>query len=151
MPSATSTPQPQSTHPTSHHDIPTFPPPSTFSLLPDLYLLISRLTPLLNNPDPSSTTNTLDATPLEIKDLPSAVYPIKQKIAKAKAAVQSLPDIGRSIWEQEVEIGQLERRCEALRGRLRDLGNIAAEGLERGRGGEDEVMEGLEEKGGNET
>ena len=65
--------------------------------------------------------------------------------------MQSLPDIGRSIWEQEVEIAGLERRCEALRGRLRELGNIAAEGLERGKGGEDEVMEGVEEKDGNET
>ena len=151
MPSATSTPRPQSTHPNPHRDIPTFPSPSTFSLLPDLYLLISRLTPLLNNPDSSSTTNTLDATPLEIKELPSAVYPIKQKIAKAKAAVQSLPDIGRSIGEQEVELGELEKRYEALRGRLGELGNIAAEGLGRGQGGEDEVMEGVEEKDENET
>lgn len=65
--------------------------------------------------------------------------------------MQSLPDIGRSIGEQEVELGELEKRCEALRGRLRELGNIAAEGLERGQGGEDEVMEGVEEKDENET
>ena len=65
--------------------------------------------------------------------------------------MQSLPDIGRSIGEQEVELGELEKRREALRGRLGELGNIAAEGLERGQGGEDEVMEGVEEKDENET
>ena len=60
--------------------------------------------------------------------------------------MQNLPDIGRSIEEQEVEIGELERRCDLLRERLKGLGEIAAGGLKSGTEREDEIMGGVEEK-----
>ncbi|KAJ4508497.1 hypothetical protein HRR75_006318 [Exophiala dermatitidis] len=160
MPSATSPPTLA-----SHPDIPPFPSPSTFSILPDIYLLIARLNILHLNPpststsDPtqsqtqtqaqsqsqsqtqlSATSNVVGAqtqtqqesssnqtapphhlltdTPLDLKDLPAQIYPIKQKLVKARAAVTALPDIERTVEEQEQEIRDLERTVGLLRKRL---------------------------------
>ncbi|KAK5225345.1 hypothetical protein LTR47_009407 [Exophiala xenobiotica] len=153
MPSATSP---------SHPDIPPFPPPSTFSILPDIYLLIARLNILQQattqtgssqgesssqSQQQQSQTQTSATQPpphlqtggpaLEIKDLPSQVYGIKQRITKAKAAVQVLPDVERSVEEQEREIRELQRTAGLLRGRLVKLAGIAAESG-------DAVMKGVE-------
>lgn len=132
----------------THADIPPFPSPSTFSILPDVYQLISRLS-ILQTPNPA-TTPTAGATSaavaggsaatigsstpvdrlhpilplLEVKDLPAQVYPIKQKLAKARAAVAALPDVTRSLEDQEAEIAQLERRILALRRRETLLASI---------------------------
>ncbi len=67
---------------------------------------------------------------MEVKDLPTLTYAIKQKIVRAKAAVQSLPDIERSIAEQEEEMRVLEGRVRGLRGRLGELGEIAGRAKE---------------------
>ena len=158
MPSATSP---------SHPDVPPFPSPSTFSSLPDIYLLIARLnilqqattqtassqagsssqTQQQSQTQTSATQQQQQQQPpqhletggpaLEIKDLPSQVYGIKQRIAKAKAAVQVLPDVERSVEEQEREIRELQRTVGLLRGRLGKLAGIAAEGG-------DVVMKGVE-------
>ncbi|KAL2441907.1 hypothetical protein ABEF95_016840 [Exophiala dermatitidis] len=167
MPSATSPPTLA-----SHPDIPPFPSPSTFSILPDIYLLIARLNILHQKPpsistsepaqsqiqtqaqtqsqsqtQPSTTSNGLGAqtqtqrdsssnqtapphhlltdTPLDLKDLPAQIYPIKQKLVKARAAVTALPDIERTVEEQEQEIQELERTVGLLRKRLGLLAGIA--------------------------
>lgn len=192
----------------SHPDIPPFPSPSTFSILPDIYLLIARLNILqnqhhhqqqqqlgsqqtqaqsqsqsqsqqLSHPTPSTTlaggptsssnnnnntqaapstqsttqihhnhhltgttppaatgtpTTTTAVTPrhiqtsgppIDAKELPAHVYPIKQKLVKARAAVLTLPDLDRSVDEQEVEMRQLEREVALLKARLAKLGGIA--------------------------
>ncbi|KAK5061086.1 hypothetical protein LTR84_007628 [Exophiala bonariae] len=176
---------PSSTSPSqipSHPDIPPFPSPSTFSILPDIYLLIARLnilqnpgqpnshqthtqapthtqsqsqfqsqqllstpTPALSQATPTGTlaggSNTQAAPPstqstttrhiqtsgppIDVKELPAHVYPIKQKLVKARAAVSALPDLDRSVEEQEIEIRQLEREVALLNGRLAKLGGIA--------------------------
>ncbi|KAG9780455.1 hypothetical protein KCU88_g3769, partial [Aureobasidium melanogenum] len=157
----------------SHPDIPPFPSPSTFSILPDIYLLIARLNILHQNPpststsDPtqsqtqtqaqsqsqsqtqlSATSNVVGAqtqtqqesssnqtapphhlltdTPLDLKDLPAQIYPIKQKLVKARAAVTALPDIERTVEEQEEEIRDLERTVGLLKKRLGLLAAVAA-------------------------
>jgi len=71
---------------------------------------------------------------ISTKELPTLTHPIKQKIAKARAAVQALPDVERSVAEQEDEIRMLEARVVALKRRLVELGIIA------GRGGDGEVV-----------
>ena len=139
---------------TTHADIPPFPSPGTFSILPDVYQLISRLS-MLQTPNPTSTPTAAGATTtsagitsepgatniggsstpvdrfhptlpyLEVKDLAAQIYPIKQKLAKARAAVAALPDVARSLEDQEVEIGQLEQKILALKARERHLAAIA--------------------------
>jgi hypothetical protein len=104
---------------TRHPDIPPFPSPQTFDILPEIYALISRLHLPSNTPtDPSSSS-------LSPKDLPAAAVPIKLKIQKARAAVQALPDVGRTVEEQEREIRALERRNESLRARVWELARLA--------------------------
>ena len=72
---------------------------------------------------------------------------MKQKILKAKAAVSALPDLERSIREQEEEIRALEGRVRGLRGRLGELGGIAERGREqRHRNGDGEARKGEEQE-----
>ncbi len=69
--------------------------------------------------------------------------PIKQKIGKAKAAVSALPDVGRSVEEQEAEIKRLEERCERLRDKVGELAALAGSKFD-GSNREEEAMEGIE-------
>lgn len=66
----------------------------------------------------AATTN---AGTLPIKDLPAAVDPLRHKIQRARAAVHTLPDIGRTLSEQEAEARQLEARIERQRAALLQL------------------------------
>jgi hypothetical protein len=113
---------------TTHPDVPPFPAPQTFDILPEIYALVARLQ-LPSNPttDPSASQ---PADSLAPKDLPAAAVPIKLKIQKARAAVQSLPDLGRTVEEQELEIRALESRNESLRARVRDLAALARQARE---------------------
>lgn len=235
MPSATT---PPSQIPTTHPDIPPFPSPSTFSILPDVYLLIARLNilqsqqapssqqtqaqtqtqtqsqsqpqtqtqsqPLSSStstgavgasqsqsqpgqttprtpsatsnltggastqqlpppPVPSTQTTTTSAAlttrhiqtsgpTIDAKELPAHIYPIKQKLAKARAAVSTLPDLDRTVDEQEAEIRRLLRDVALLKARLAKLGGIAggssaataAEGTSGTGGTVDAPMQGVE-------
>lgn len=109
-------------------DIPPFPSSQVFDILPPIYDLITRLP----SSTPLSTTFTTPQTsasdPLELKDLPHAALPVKQKIQKAKAAVLSLPDVEQTIEEQEDDIRGLEWRIKKLRNVVEELGRRAAEG-----------------------
>jgi RNA polymerase II transcription mediator complex subunit 9 len=109
-------------------DQPPFPPPQTFDILPQIYDLVSRLPSSL----PPSTTSTTPQLPisdrLDPKDLPTAALPIKHKIQKARAAVSALPDVDRTIEEQEDEIRELEERIEKSRGMVAELKRRAGAG-----------------------
>ncbi|MCJ1432514.1 hypothetical protein MMC27_001871 [Xylographa pallens] len=111
MPSATSPPA----HPT------TLPPADTFDFIPPLHALLSRL--LVNHTDITGN-NTLSP-----KDLATEAAAIKIKIQKARAAVQALPDVGRSVAEQQGEIGELEERIQEQR---RVLWDVAEAGRKNG-------------------
>jgi len=52
---------------------------------------------------------------LEPQHLATEASAIKIRLQKARAAVQALPDMGRTIEEQEVEIRELEERVRAQR------------------------------------
>lgn len=168
-----------------------YPDASVFTFIPELYLLLSRLTALSQHaadartnghsahaqdvalegltqtPPALSSMNTTSITgsqpmqlsnPLtqtssresgtsttrhtfadldqsvEIKDLPSHIYRLRQKITHAKEVVSALPDINRTIEEQEQEMARLHRRIAGLNGRVRSLGSIARTGTGDGAG-----------------
>ena len=109
---------------TSPPEIP-FPSPQTFDILPEIYAVVSRLhlpTSTTTDPTPSQPIDSLSP-----KDLPAAIVPIKLKIQKARAAVQALPDVGRTVEEQQREIRALEKRNESLRKRVQELAGLAGQ------------------------
>ncbi|MCJ1270747.1 hypothetical protein MMC22_010644 [Lobaria immixta] len=129
MPSAAPTPGPN----------PPLPSPSTFDILPPLHALLSRLLlPGPNNNAPAASSplatsssphliNAAATAPLSPKDLTTASSAVKIKIQKARVAVQRLPDINRSVQDQQHEIRELEDEVARLRGVLAALGEGARE------------------------
>ncbi|KAK5092540.1 hypothetical protein LTR70_001880 [Exophiala xenobiotica] len=148
----------------------TYPDPSIFTFLPDLYILISRLGELKNAPQATvngsapgiqiqqgdaahrdnnsggihNLTQTIsreshhsnrsgsgssgENASIDVRDLPAHIYKIRQRIAEAKEYVSEIPDVDRSIEDQEAEMRELRVRCAGLRGRLGELGGIARDG-----------------------
>jgi len=112
---------------------PSLPPSDAFDFLPLTYDLLARLLPtaatsssnlpsIINN----SSNNNSSKPPghLEPKDVGTEASRIRLKIQKARALVADLPDISRSIGEQEVEISELRekvRRQREILGGIRDL------------------------------
>ncbi|EXJ73746.1 uncharacterized protein A1O5_03508 [Cladophialophora psammophila CBS 110553] len=194
MPSTTSNTSPATSAAAAnpHPDIPPFPSPSTFSILPDIWLLIARLNILhqqqqqqqqqqsqaqtnghngvhnytqqsqqqpssqqggqqpMSQPSqvpqqqPHQTPSTgpgpntvISAAPttapifngaalLDPKDLPAQIYPLKQRLARAREVVSALPDVDRTVGEQDDEIRALQGVVRGLKGRLGHLARIAA-------------------------
>jgi hypothetical protein len=125
------------------------PPPQTFDFLPPLHALLSRLllpsgglkapasapgenattatgtNPLSSPPAPAEISHdehAIDGTGhLDIQELAAASGAIKIRIQKARTAVKELPDVDRSIKEQEQEIAELEARIGKMREMLKGL------------------------------
>jgi len=83
---------------------------------------------------------------LALKDVPTATDGLKHKLQRARAQIRELPDMNRTVAEQEAEAEELERRIatqrEVLRG-LREVGMKFAseeEGAGGGGGGGDVAM-----------
>ena len=68
-----------------------------------------------------------DLHPLEPKDLPTEVLQIKAKIRRALKELEKLPDMERSVEEQQEEIDELETRIGRQREMVRRLGEAAKE------------------------
>lgn len=112
------------------------PPPQTFDILPPLHELIARIDHSSSDPLTASAQETVtytDSKPLEPKDFPNEVQSTKAKIRKALRELEKLPDMERSVEEQEVEIAEVEER---IRRQREELGGLM------------EVARGLEESGG---
>ncbi|KAJ5132673.1 hypothetical protein N7448_006831 [Penicillium atrosanguineum] len=62
---------------------------------------------------------------LDTKDLPTATSSVKIRIQKARGVVEELPDVHRSVEEQENEIQELEDRVARLRAVISDFGSRA--------------------------
>lgn len=120
----------------------TLPPPQTFDFLPPLHGILARLLV----PSPNSSISQLGALPdgtnaghhtgsetasikgdsdkfLDIQHLGAASAGIKVRIQKARQAIKDLPDIDRTIEEQEQEIRELEQRIEEMKDVLTRVGN----------------------------
>lgn len=65
--------------------------------------------------------------PLDIKDLPTEASSIKIRIQKAQAVVEGLPDVQRSVAEQDQEIDELEDRIAKLQSVISDFGRRAGQ------------------------
>ncbi|KAL2815531.1 RNA polymerase II transcription mediator complex subunit 9-domain-containing protein [Aspergillus granulosus] len=82
-------------------------------------------------PGPTSATADIAALgpnlppPLDIKNLPTEVSSIKIRIQKAQAVVENLPDVDRTVAEQEREIHELEDRIARLKTVISDFGRRA--------------------------
>ncbi|KAJ5103734.1 hypothetical protein N7532_004263 [Penicillium argentinense] len=61
-------------------------------------------------------------SPLDVKDLPTATSSVKIRIEKARAVVEELPDMHRSVEEQQDEISELEDRITRLRCVISEFG-----------------------------
>jgi phage-related minor tail protein len=62
--------------------------------------------------------------PLAFKDIPIASDEIKHKLQKARSQVKELPDIHRSIAEQNEEIKELEAKVAKQREVLKSLKDV---------------------------
>jgi small-conductance mechanosensitive channel len=123
----------QATSPTTH-SLRTGLSADSIDTLPVLSALLSRLQ------NPSNTSSTAASPPaaspsqiasgsvLTIKDIATATDELKHKLQKARVQVKELPDMQRSVPEQEQEIRELQERIrkqrEVLEG-LRDVGMLA--------------------------
>lgn len=62
---------------------------------------------------------------LDAKNLPTEVSSIKIRIQKAQGVVESLPDVDRTVGEQEREIHDLEDKISRLKSVISDFGRRA--------------------------
>ncbi|KAF3922630.1 hypothetical protein ABW21_db0200619 [Orbilia brochopaga] len=101
---------------------PSFPLPETFDFLPNTHDLLGRLLPA-SAQLPSGTTAAA-VTSLETKDVDAEASRIRIKIQKARVILGELPDISRTIEQQEEEMKALELKIAKQRevlGRIRQL------------------------------
>lgn len=121
---------------------PQLPPPQTFDILPALHELLARIDHGTSDiADPTSTQSSIDSEdvgalyselqPLEAKELPTEVLEIKRKIRKALKELEKLPDMERSVEEQNEEIEALEGRIRRQREMVARLGELAREVREK--------------------
>ncbi|KAJ0426300.1 RNA polymerase II transcription mediator complex subunit 9-domain-containing protein [Aspergillus carlsbadensis] len=66
---------------------------------------------------------------LDIKSLPKEVSSIKIRTQKARAVVEDLPDVDRTVTEQEMEIQELEDRIMRLKSVISDFGRRASSAI----------------------
>lgn len=95
-------------------------PLSTFDILPTLFDLLSRLLP----------SPTHHEAPLEAHQLTIEASSLKIKLLKARAVIASLPDVDRSVEQQEEEIRRLETTIRQQREMLAGLTRKAREALQ---------------------
>ena len=69
----------------------------------------------------ATTDNAPSTTLLSAKDLGSEASAVKIRIQKARSAVEALPDVDRTVEEQEEEISELEERIEGMKEVLNDV------------------------------
>ncbi|KAF2717660.1 hypothetical protein K431DRAFT_198834, partial [Polychaeton citri CBS 116435] len=99
------------------------PSPQIFDVLPPLHELLARIDHSSSGPSDSTNTNPpaetgvayVDQQPLDPKDLPNEILPIKGRIRRALKKLEELPDMDRTVEEQREEIEDLEARIQAQR------------------------------------
>lgn len=127
------------------------PPPHIFDIVPPLHALLARLlvpSPLgggagtqttASQTSPSNGTAmgaaasydlamTQSNEYLEVQHLDAATDAIRIRIQKARAAVKALPDIDRTVEEQNEEIKELVARVKKMREMLVNLRTSVAKG-----------------------
>ncbi|EWG43053.1 hypothetical protein FVEG_04688 [Fusarium verticillioides 7600] len=135
-PASTSGPHPLALPPTFS--------PDTLDALSELSLVLARVRAgiqssagITTEPAPGTTSHNASGPTLSFKDVPGATDGLKHKLQRARAQVRELPDMDRSIAEQNDEIRDLESRIEKQRALLQRLRDEAT-----GRDRKDEVSAG---------
>ncbi|KAJ6259744.1 hypothetical protein Dda_5384 [Drechslerella dactyloides] len=101
---------------------PSFPPPETFDFVPNTHDLLLRLLPPSAQLPPGTAATGLAS--LEPKDVDAEASRIRIKIQKARAILGDLPDVSRTIEQQQEEMKALEAKIAQQRevlGRIRQL------------------------------
>ncbi|KAI9653130.1 MAG: hypothetical protein M1831_006214 [Alyxoria varia] len=100
--------------------------PQIFDLIAPLHEVLNRL---LTQPPTGLTSHAHPVSfpgqqPLEIQHLSGevGVDAVKNKVKKARAVLETLPDMDRSIDEQQAEIDDLVRKIKAQQEMLRSFG-----------------------------
>jgi hypothetical protein len=131
------------------------PSPHIFDIVPPLHALLSRLlvpsphggaaasgtqTATASQTSPSNNNNAMGSSSgydlamthsneyLEVQHLDAATDAIRIRIQKARAAVKALPDIDRTVEEQDEEIKELQTRVKRMREMLVNLKSSVAKG-----------------------
>jgi uncharacterized protein YoaH (UPF0181 family) len=116
---------------------PTLPPSQTFDVLPALHEILARidhtssgtasLPPARSTEKDAAELGALyaDLPPLEPKDLSTEVLQVKAKIRKALKELEKLPDMDRSVSDQEEEIHELEARIKEQQQMINTLATLA--------------------------
>jgi mediator complex subunit MED9 len=105
--------------------------PALFDIVPPLERLLSRLLiPSGDGTAPVSQDEPEYKRPLDISQLDAAANPIRAKFRKLRQMIPRLPDIDRTVEEQEEEIGEIEARIERQRGMLEGLRSMIQKDLE---------------------
>jgi hypothetical protein len=103
------------------------PRPEDFDILPDLHKLISSVARPDNRDahlDQSQTPSQAkgDGEKLRVEDVPEQAATVRGKIHRARAAVMALPDMDRSLEDQQEEMADLEAHIARLKATLHGLG-----------------------------
>jgi len=104
------------------------PPPQTFDILPPLHELLARIDHSSADPLTAVTQDTVgytDSRSLEPKEFPNEVQAVKGKVRKALRELEKLPDMERSVDEQEEEMRELQMRIERQKQVLSRLSDVA--------------------------
>ncbi|KAK5126279.1 hypothetical protein LTR85_010515 [Meristemomyces frigidus] len=112
---------------------PPLPTPQLFDILPALHETLARLdhtpTGLADPLQLASVDDTAvyyaDLQPLDRKDLPTAILPLKAQMRKGLREVEKLPDMERSVQDQEDEIAELEERIRRQEAVMQGLAQAA--------------------------
>ncbi|KAJ4388086.1 hypothetical protein N0V93_008691 [Gnomoniopsis smithogilvyi] len=108
-------------------------------LSPDSIDVVSEAATIFARVQYTPSADTADsANKIAPRDMPTATDPLKHKLQNARAALHTLPDITRTIPEQEAEIklvqAKIERQRAALQ-KLKEFGlQFAAESATKGDG-----------------
>ena len=89
------------------------PSPETLDILPALYELLSRTLPPVpgaNNQPGGGQPAFPKQEPLDISQLASEVSSVRARISKARKEIEALPDMDRTVDEQEEEMAFLRER-----------------------------------------
>lgn len=129
--SQTNPQQPTTTVPDTGAAVPASAPTSNNNLAPPPH---QNSTTSVPQPSDSAAPNPPLKADLDTKSLVTEASTVKIRIQKAKAALETLPDIGRTVGEQGTEIEELEAKIERLKGVIGEFGRRSGGGgLESGK------------------
>ncbi|KAK3637011.1 hypothetical protein LTR56_013907 [Elasticomyces elasticus] len=110
----------------------TLPQAQLFDILPALHEILARIE---HNPQDAANAqsvlvdgeigiNYTNLQPLDPKELPAAILPLKAQMRKGLKELEKLPDMDRSVEEQEEEIAELKMKIKRQEEVMREMGRM---------------------------